>query len=191
MLTSQMKNTTFIVALLLSVFIMQSCKKSDVDTATSDNTTPAVFSAFINDTSWTPTTYNAGIAYTMATKNKVISWTATLGKQQVNLAITQKNAGNGNGFPTGIFTVDTTSRVVLSYALQNSANVFVPQGTVRPGSGSIAITAIDSVKMVITGTFSFNTIKYTYDSQGNITSLFVNNINSGSFNSMPYKYAKQ
>jgi len=184
-----MKKAILIVALVISAFIMHSCKKSDVDTATTSTT--AIFSAYINDSSWTPVNYNAGIAYTLATKNKVLSATGIVGTQQLNLAVTQKNAGTGNGFPIGTFTVDTSSRVVLSYAIKNSSNIFVPQGMVRPGSGSVSVTAVDSVNMVITGTFSFTTVKYTYDTNGNITSLFTNQISSGSFNSMPYTYKKQ
>jgi len=43
----------------------------------------------------------------------------------------------------------------------------------------------------MTGTYSFNTVSYTYDTGGNITSLTVNAVSGGTFNSLPYTYKKQ
>ena len=67
-------------------------------------------------------------------------------------------------------------------------DVLAPLGTVYPGSGTFIITAIDSVKKVITGTFSCGTIKNNYDSNGNIISVYRANIAAGAFNNMPYKF---
>ena len=109
-----MKNTTLIVAaLLLSIFLMQSCDKSSTDTATT-SVLPTL-QAYINDSSWTPSNYNASVAYTAATKTKVFSCTGVIGTQQINLAVTQKNVGPGSGFPIATFNVDSSSRVLLDY----------------------------------------------------------------------------
>ncbi|WP_448697952.1 hypothetical protein ACFGVR_14150 [Mucilaginibacter sp. AW1-3] len=185
-----MKKSTLVVVLVLSALLLQYCKK-DSESATTTNTTIYPFSAYINDTLWIPTAYTTQVAYTAATKSKVFTCTGTLGTQQVNLAVTQQNASSvGNGFPTGTFNVDASGKVVLSYAKAASgSSVFVPQGTVK--SGFVTVSAVDSVKMTITGTFGFNTVSYTYDTGGNITSLTVNNVTSGTFNSLPYTYKKQ
>lgn len=188
-----MKKSTLIVVLVLSALLMQYCKKSDSDSATTYNSTTYILSSYINDTLWVPSAYNAGIAYTAATKTKTFTCTGVLGTQQVNLAINQANASSvGNGFPTGTFNIDpTTNKVVVTYAkaASSTSTVFVPQGTVK--SGYITVSSIDSVKMTITGTFSFNTVKYTYDTGGNITSLTVNAVSGGAFNSLPYTFKKQ
>jgi hypothetical protein len=186
-----MKKSTLIVVLVLSALLMQYCKKSDSDSATTSNYTTYTFSSYINDTLWVPTAYNAQVAYTAATKTKTFTCTGVLGTQQVNLAINQGKASSvGNGFPTGTFNIDTAGKVVVTYAKATSgSSTFVPQGTVK--SGYIIVSAVDSVKMTLTGTFSFNTVKYTYDTGGNITSLTVNAVSGGAFNSLPYTYKKQ
>src|SRR5438045_2239407 len=110
-----MKKSTLVVVLVLSALLMQYCKKSESDSATTTNSTVYKLSSYINDTLWVPTTYNAQVAYTAATKNKVFTCTGTLGTKQVNLAITQPNASSiGNGFPTGTFYIDATGKVVVS-----------------------------------------------------------------------------
>ncbi len=188
-----MKKSTLIVVLVLSALLMQYCKKSDSDSATTSNYATYTFSSYINDTLWVPKTYTAGVAYTAATKTKTFTCTGVLGTQQVNLAINQPNASSvGNGFPTGTFNIDPTNgKVVVTYAkaASSTSSVFVPQGTVK--SGYIIVSAVDSVKMTMTGTFSFNTVAYTYDTGGNITSLTVNAVSGGAFNSLPYTFKKQ
>lgn len=185
-----MKKSTLIVVLVLSALLMQYCKKSDSDSATTSNYTTYTFSSYINDTLWVPTAYNAAVAYTAATKTKTFNCTGVVGVQQLNLTINQQNASSvGNGFPTGTFNIDpATSRVVVTYA-KNTGSAFVPQGTVK--SGYITVSAVDSVKMTLTGTFTFNTVNYTYDTGGNITSVSVNAVTGGSFNNLPYTYKKQ
>jgi len=188
-----MKKSTLIVVLVLSALLMQYCKKSESDSATTSNYATYTLSSYINDTLWVPKTYSAGVTYTAATKVKTFTCTGTLGTQQVNLAINQANASSvGNGFPTGTFNIDpNNNKVVVTYAkaASSTSTVFVPQGTVK--SGYITVSAVDSVKMTMTGTFTFNTVKYTYDTGGNITSLTVNAVSGGTFNSLPYTYKKQ
>ena len=188
-----MKKFTLAVVLVLSALLLQYCKKSDSDSATTTNTTIYTFSSYVNDTLWVPKTYNAQVAYTASAKNKVFTVTGTLGVQQVNFAVTQANASSvGNGFPVATFNVgNTASNVVASYAraASSSSTTFVPQGTVK--SGYVTISAVDSVKMTISGTFTFNTVAYTYDTGGNITSVTVNVVSGGAFNSLPYTYKKQ
>src|SRR5476651_220517 len=106
-----MKKSTLIVVLVLSALLMQYCKKSDSDSATTSNYATYTFSSYINDTLWVPTAYNAQVAYTAATKTKTFTCTGVLGTQQVNLAINQPNASSvGNGFPTGTFNIDPTTK---------------------------------------------------------------------------------
>ncbi|WP_139112885.1 DUF6252 family protein [Mucilaginibacter sp. PPCGB 2223] len=186
-----MKKFTLAVVLVLSALLLQYCKK-DSESATTTNTALYTFSSYVNDTLWVPTAYNAQVAYTAAAKNRVFTVTGTLGTQQVNFAVTQPNASSvGNGFPTGTFNIDATGKVVASYAraASSTSTTFVPQGTVK--SGYVSISAVDSVKMTMTGTFTFNTVSYTYDTGGNITSLTVNSVTGGAFNNLPYTFKKQ
>jgi len=186
-----MKKFTLAVVLVLSALLLQYCKKSDSDSATTTNSTIYTFSSYINDTLWVPANYNAQVAYTAATKNKVFTCTGTYNGQQVNLSVTQSNASSvGNGFPLGTFSVDASGKVTGVYgkAASSTSTNYIPQGTLK--SGYVTVSAVDSVKMTITGTFTFNTVSYTYDTGGNITSLTVNTVSSGAFNNLPYTYKK-
>lgn len=184
-----MKRFSPIIILLLTAFLLQNCKKDTVTATASSNTT---LFAVINDSTWTADTVTAAITYNAATKTKVFSCTGVgLGKE-INMALTQNNAINTGGFPLATFVVDNTSNVLLSYYTEqkNASGVYVlaPQGTVDPGSGTVIISAIDSVKRQITGTFDFTTLKNTYDSQGNITAVTRAHITAGAFNKMPYTF---
>lgn len=186
-----MKKSTLVVVLVLSALLMQYCKKSESDSATTTNTTAYTLSSYINDTLWVPTVDSAKVTYSTANKSKVFTCTGTLGTQQVSLTVTQPNASSvGNGFPTGTFNVGTTGQVVFSYAksASSTSTTFVPIGTVK--SGYVTISAVDSVKLTLTGTFGFNTVQYTKDTGGNITSVTVNNVSGGTFNNLPYTYTK-
>jgi hypothetical protein len=59
----------------------------------------------------------------------------------------------------------------------------LPHGTVSAGSGSIIVTAVDSVKKQITGTFNFYSRSTATD--GSVT---VDNILGGEFTSLPYTF---
>jgi len=185
-----MKKISLIAALLFSILLLQNCKK-DVVTATAQST--ELFAAVINDTTFIPTpdSIGTGITYNSAAKNKVFTCTGTFNNKQINLAITLPNT-NTTGFPLGNYNIDATSKVALSYfkKQKNSSGVYVltQQGTVAPGSGTIIITAIDSVKKQITGIFSFTSIIKHLDNNGNITSTVLNQITAGQFNNLSYTF---
>lgn len=184
-----MKRIFLFVALLSILALLQNCKKDVVTATTFSNKT---LSAVVSDTLWTADTVNASITYTAASKTKVFSCSGMGSSKEIDFLITQKKAGNTSGFPTGTFNVDSTSNVALSYyTLQRNTSgslALAPQGTVHPGSGTIIVSGIDSVKRQITGTFSFVSYKNFYDSQGNITAVNTAVITSGAFNNLPYRF---
>jgi hypothetical protein len=179
-----MKKISLIATLLSVVLLLQNCKK---DTVTASTTSSEPMIAFINDSTWTATNVKATLNYSPATKAKVFTCTGMSNNQQINLYVTQNNTSNTPGFPLATYTVNTTTDVALSYDfIQNG--VLAPQGVVAPGSGTVIITAIDSVKKVITGTFTFLSIKNNYDNSGNIISVTDAQITNGGFNDVPYTF---
>jgi len=116
----------------------------------------------------------------------------TKDQKQVIMTITLNNASNGSGFSLGTFNVDSAGLVAIKFNTQQKNSegnyVFLPHGTVTPGSGSIVITAIDSVKRQITGTFNFYSRTTNYDDAGNVISIDVDNIFGGEFNGLPYNF---
>jgi len=184
-----MKRLSPIAALLFVVLLLQNCKK---DTFTATSYTNNTLFALINDTTWTPDTINASITYNLAAKTKIFSFSGIALNKEVNISVTQNNAGNTPGFTLGTYSVNNTSNVVMTYFNeQKNAQgnyVLTQRGTVAPGSGTIIITAVDSVKKVITGTFSFSSKGTNYDNNGNFVSFYNANIFSGAFNNMPYTF---
>jgi hypothetical protein len=184
-----MKRFSLIIALLSVVLLLQNCKKDTVTATATSNTT---LFAVVNDTTWIADTVRAAMTYNSATKTKVFTCTGVGTNKEINVALTQNNAINTSGFPLATFYVDNTSNVLLSYYTEqkNSSGAYVlaPLGTVQPGSGTVIISAIDSVKMQITGTFGFTSLKNTYDSQGNITAVTLTQISAGAFNKLPYTF---
>jgi hypothetical protein len=93
----------------------------------------------------------------------------------------------------GTYTVDATPNLQLAF-LTPQKNVdgnvaYTPNGIVKPGSGTVVVTAVDSVKNQITGTFSFTTIVNNYDPTGTIiTSVTVATVTGGGFNKVPYTF---
>lgn len=177
-----MKKISLITALFIGVILLQNCKKDTVNASTYST---QLFFANINDSSWSPTVATSNINYSAANKTKTFSCVASTPNQKVSFYVKLKNASNASGFPLNTYSVDSTTNVGMSYyAFQN--NVLSPVGTVTPGSGSITISAIDSVNKVITGTFGFTTVKNNYDSSGNFLSVSVSRVSAGAFNKLPY-----
>ena len=109
----------------------------------------------------------------------------TKAQKQIIMNVILSNASNTPGFTIGTYDVDTTS-VIIKFNTQVNSNgqyVFLPHGKVSAGSGSIIITAVDSVKKQITGTFNFYSRSMASD--GTIT---VDNILGGEFTSLPYNF---
>ncbi|MGN8071934.1 hypothetical protein [Mucilaginibacter sp. SG564] len=183
-----MKKTQLIMLLLLSAICIQSCKK-DVTTSAS-TTSDKILSASINSVAWNPDTVSAAITYNAATKTKTFSVVGIALQKKVSISVAVPNSTNTAGFPFATFKVDSVNnKVQLAYYTQTVVNgPFTQIGTVEPGSGSVTTTAIDSVKKVITGTYSFTSKQVNYDGSGNIISINIQQILSGSFTNLPYTF---
>jgi len=176
----------FTFLLLAGLFIIESCKK-DTIVGTSYTTKP--FQANINGSLWAPDTLSNTISYNSSGKTKTFMLTGTKAQKQIIMKIILSNASNTPGFTIGTYNVDTTS-VIVKYNTQVNSNgqyVFLPHGTVSPGSGIINITAVDSVKKQITGTFNFYSRSSSTDGSGN-TIITIDNILGGEFTSLPYTF---
>jgi hypothetical protein len=171
-----------IAFLLPAVMILHSCSKDSVSATTTSN---SPLQALVNGTSWVPDTISSSITYNAATKSKTLYCISTHEQKQVIFSVTLADATNTAGFTTGTYTVDETPKVAMQYNVQqrdDSGNyVYVQQGTVTPGSGTVVVSSVDSVKKVITGTFSL--VARSNNPDGTIT---VNEVSAGAFNSMPY-----
>jgi hypothetical protein len=175
--------------LLFTLFYLASCKKDTFVETTLDN---AVLQADVNGNTWIPKdTLSATVTYTAATKSKVFFCTGTRDTNQVVMSVTSPNATSTQGFPITTFNVGATNNVSMALnvrELVNGVPTFVPAGVVKPGSGTITISAVDSVKKLISGTFSFTAVQDNYDSNGNIVSITVNEVLTGQINNMPYTF---
>lgn len=185
---SYMKKISLIATLISAVLLLQNCKK-DVAIGTTTSTEPMI--AIINDTTWiAKDTVSASIVYNAATQTKVLTCQGTSNNKQINLLVTQHSALNTTGFPLTTFNINATTDNEMSYWVpqRNSQGVVVlaPLGSTSPGGGTLTVTTIDSVKKIISGTFSFSTILNHYDSNGNITSITSSQIQAGGFNNIPY-----
>ncbi|HEY8781283.1 MAG TPA: hypothetical protein VIM16_06695 [Mucilaginibacter sp.] len=185
-----MKKLSLIATLLLTVLLLQKCKKDTVSASTTSNT---LLFAVINDTSWNADTVNAAITYNSIAKTKVFNCSAIAKNKELKWSVTQTtNVLNTAGFPLTTFNADSANGNSFSYytSQKNSSGVFVlaPLGTVSGGSGNLTVTAVDSVKKTITGTFSFTAKKFNYDDNGNVISVTISQIIAGAFNNMPYTF---
>jgi hypothetical protein len=187
---SYMKKISLIATLISAVLLLQNCKK-DVAIGTTTSTEPMI--AIINtDTTWivSKDSINASIVYNAATQTKVLTCQGTSNNKQINLLVTQHGATNTTGFPLTTFSINSTTDNQMSYWVpqRNPQGVVVlaPLGSTSPGGGTLTVTVIDSVKKIISGTFSFSTILNNYDSSGNITFFTSSQIQAGGFNNVPY-----
>ena len=186
-----MNKIRLIALFLISAWLLQSCKK---DTFTGTVGNPNIrLQAFIDGTVWTPIdTINTTLTYSAAAQTKLFFCQGTVAQKQVSMAIKLPTNSNTAGFTLGTYVVDATANTSLQYYTQqkniNGNYVFVPTGTTGPGSGSVTITAVDSVAKVITGYFNFISRKTNLDGSGNISSIEIHNITSGVFNKLPYTF---
>ncbi|HTE00167.1 MAG TPA: DUF6252 family protein [Mucilaginibacter sp.] len=187
-----MNKLKLIVLLLLSAIIIQSCNK---DAVTASASTTAAFQANINGSTWAPDTLGTTITYDPDTKIKVFNCFGVKDQKRVSMSIKLTNQDSADGFALGTYTVTGDGSIAMQYSIlqKNSEGqyVYVPHGTVAAGSGSIIITAVDSVKKTITGTFSFYSRSTVYDNDGNVVSITVDNITAGEFTSLAYTNAPQ
>ena len=183
-----MKKFSLIVALFLAILLLQNCSK---DTVTATASTTQTLFATINDSTWTTNTYTAVINYDATSKSKIFSCFATGNNKKIVMSVTQNNTTNTPGFPVKSFLSDAAGTNNFSFLTTTNGGVnYVQHGIVGPGSGSLSVTGIDSVKKVITGIFYFTAVKNNLDSNGNIISTSVSQITSGAFNAMPYTFTQ-
>jgi hypothetical protein len=167
-------------------FIIQSCNK-DAVTAVAYTTSP--IQANIDGATWTPDTTALAITYNGASATKTFSFTGQKNTRQVLFSVTLPNI-NSTGFPLNTYNIDAVN-VTAQYntqVLTSGSYVFTQQGMVASGAGYIDVTAIDSVKKQITGTFGFYSRSTVYDGSGNVISTTVHNITAGEFTNVPYTF---
>src|SRR6201996_8633721 len=182
-----MKKIYLIVTLFAAILFLENCRK---DTVNATAVSTALLFADINDTTWNPTSINAAINYNQANQTKTFSVSgidANEASKQINFSVTLPSKANSAGFPIGNYNVDAAGTVLMSYLIPHGSTL-VAQGTVQPGSGYVDITAVDSVKKQITGTFGFTTLHQNLDGEGNIISTTINGITQGTFNKTSYTF---
>ena len=180
-----MKKLSLIITLLLAVLLLQKCKK---DTYTAYAASTNTMYAIINDSTWSADTTQAAITYNSAAKTKVFTCSGIANNKEVTFSVNIPSSSNTPGFPLYTFNADSANLHQFAFYTKGSG-VFVEQGSVGAGSGTVMFTAIDSVKKVVTGTFSLVTRKYNYDGSGNLISITINKVLDGAFNSMPYTFS--
>jgi hypothetical protein len=190
-----MKTLVNLLMLMVPALLVQSCKKKDDSTDTAA-TTP-ILQAYIDGNVWTPDTLNAAITYTAATGIKEFSCNGTKSQKRVVLSVKQNTAPNNSAFPLATYKVDGTaaSPVAMSLYTQQLTPAgnydFLLYGTAADANaGSVTISAVDTVKKTITGTYSFTSSKLNYDGTGNYVSITLGTITSGQFNAMPYTFKR-
>ncbi len=188
---SNMKKFSLIATLLLAVLLLQKCKKDPYSaTAQSSN----LFFAIINDSTWNADTVKASLTYNSASNTKVLSISAVGASKKLLMSVKQTvNVYNSAGFPiNSAFNADAAGNNQFVYeTLQKNLQgnlVYAPLGTVAPGSGSLTITAVDSVKKVMSGLFSYTSLLNNYDQTGDVISVTVSQVSAGAFNNMPYTF---
>ncbi len=186
-----MRKIQLIVLLLISAIYFQSCKKDVVTSAST--TSDKILAANINGVEWYPDTVSANISYNATTKVKTFRVIGTLNAKRVIFNINIANSTNTNNFPIASYKLDGSGKVNMTYFTQqkNSSGeyVFVQTGTVEAGSGTVAVSSIDSTKNVITGTFAFTAKTVNRDPNTNdIISIDINQILLGSFTNLPYTF---
>ncbi len=171
----------------LIAFIVQSCNK---DSVTGIGYTTAPYQANIDGTTWVPDTASMALVYNSAAGTKTLSFIGQKNTRQVLFSVTIPNTSS-TGFPLNTYNIDAvnvTGQYNVQQKNESDQYVFTQQGTVGPNSGNITVTAIDSVKKQITGTFSFLSRATVYDGSGNVLYTTVHNITAGAFTSVPYTF---
>ncbi|MGZ3872595.1 MAG: DUF6252 family protein [Mucilaginibacter sp.] len=184
-----MKKISLIAILLSGILFLENCKK---DTVTASATSTSLMIANIRDSSWYTDTVTSTLTYNAIAKTKTFTCVGTANNKKITISLTKSTSINSSGFPLGTYTVDATPNLPLAFLTpkRNTEGniVYTPNGTVAPGSGTVVVTAIDSVKNQITGTFKFTTLVNNYDGSGNVTSVTVTGVSGGGFNKVPYTF---
>ena len=185
-----MKKISLIAILLSGILFLENCKK---DTVVATATATNLMIANIKDSTWFTDTVTSSLVYNSIAKTKTFTCEGTAFNRRITISLTKASSSNTSGFPLGTYIVDSTPKVALAFSSpkRNGAGeiVFTPNGSVAPGSGTVIVTAVDSVKNQMTGTFNFTTLVNNYDSHGNVISVSVAVISGGGFNKVPYTFS--
>lgn len=171
--------------LLLVAAPLQNCKKPAAN-APAGPPNLGMY-ALINDTAWTALTVTASLEYDRFSAGKTFTCTGTMGNRMIQLTAVQNDAAAGSDFPVGPAdgNLDSFSYFVLPVHRN------LTEQTTTPGTAagaSLVITAIDSAKRLISGTFAFPSRDSTYDPVGNLISIQKNQIANGFFKQVHYVY---
>ena len=184
-----MKKISLIAILLSGILFLENCKK---DTVVATATATNLMIANIKDSTWFTDTVTSSLVYNSIAKTKTFTCEGTAFNRRITISLTGASSSNTSGFPLGTYIVDSTPKVTVAFSTpkRNGAGeiVYTPNGTVAPGSGKVIVTAVDSVKNQMTGTFNFTTLVNNYDSHGNVISVSVAVITGGGFNKVPYTF---
>jgi hypothetical protein len=172
-------------ALLFVVALLQNCKKEAANTLAVPPKQGMY--ALINDTAWTAVTVAASLEYDGFSTSKIFTCRGTMGNQFIQLIAIQNNVVAGNDFPVG--AVDGNLASFAYYILPVHRDLI--EQTTTPGTTagtSLVITAIDTAKRLISGTFTFPSRDSVYDAIGNVISVQNNQIANGAFKQVHYVY---
>ncbi len=184
-----MKKISLIAILLSGILFLENCKK---DTVVATATATNLMIANIKDSTWFTDTVTSSLVYNSIAKTKTFTCEGTAFNRRISISLTKASSSNTSGFPLGTYIVDSTPNVALAFSTpkRNAAgNIeYTPNGAVAPGSGTVIVTAIDSVKKELTGTYNFTTLVNNYDTHGNVISVSIAVISGGGFNKVPYTF---
>ncbi|HWZ16423.1 MAG TPA: hypothetical protein VNW95_14380 [Mucilaginibacter sp.] len=173
--------------LLFVVVLSQNCKKGAAN-APAALPTQGMY-ALINDTAWTASTVTASLAYNRFSTSKTFTCTGTTGSRMIQLIASQNDVAAGSDFPVGPANsnLDSFNYFVLPIHRSLAEQTTTPGTTVGT---SLVITAIDSAKRLISGTFTFPSLDSAYDANGNVISVQKNRITNGFFKQVHYVYTQ-
>ena len=180
-----MKKISLIATLLITALLLQECKK---DTYTATASAPFALIATINDTTWTTDTVTAVLTYSAALNSKTFEVTGTASNKRVYFSVSQNGQTNTSSFPIATYTKNDSMAYLINTKNTLGIYNYVTQGSVVPGTGVVTITAIDSVKNLITGTFSFTSKTVIYNSSGQINYFHDDQIQGGGFTNLPFTF---
>lgn len=143
--------------------------------------------ALINDTAWTAITVTASLEYNGFSTGKIFTCRGTMGDKIIQLIAIQNNVAPGNDFPVG--PADPNSDSFGYFILPIHRSLTEQNVTLGTSAGtSLVITAIDTTKRLISGTFTFPQADSAYDAVGNVTAVQKNLITNGFFKQIHYVY---
>jgi len=187
-----MKKISLIAILLSGILFLENCKK---DTVVATATATNLMIANIKDSTWFTDTVTSSLIYNAIANTKTFTCEGTAFNRKLTISLTKSTTINSSGFPLGTYIVDATPNVSLAFLTPQKNTqgnvVYTPNGIVAPGSGTVVVTAVDSVKNEITGTFDFTTVVNNYDGSGNVVSVSVARIAGGGFNKVPYTFSSK